>query len=54
MDEVIAAALVFDTPPALPQTDAAALPLPVDEVIQPEQHRIEIVQDIAIVTDEPQ
>jgi len=54
MDEVIAAALVFDTPPVLPLTDAVIAPVPVDEVIPLEPRRIEITQDIAIVSDEPQ
>jgi ATP-dependent Lon protease len=54
MDEVIAAALVFDTPPALPETDLAVLPVTEDAVIPPEPPRIEIVEDIAIVGEEPQ
>jgi len=50
MDEVIAAALVFDTPPALPEAEAGVAPVPVDEVIQPEPARIDIKEDIAIVS----
>jgi len=54
MDEVIAAALVFDTPPVLPLADAVIAPVPVDEVIPPEPRRIEITHDIAVISDDPQ
>jgi hypothetical protein len=53
MDEVIAEALVFDTPPALPETDLAVSLAPEDAVIPPEPPRIEIVEDITVASEDP-
>jgi ATP-dependent Lon protease len=51
MDEVIAAALVFDTPPALPETDAIASE-DIAEPIRPDQAPVDIKQDIVIASEE--
>ena len=54
MDEVIAAALVFETPPALPATDAAVARASEDAVIPSQPTHIEIVEDVAVVSEETQ
>ncbi len=53
MDEVIAAALVFDTPPALPEADAPVTE-DVQESILPEQAPMAIKQDVVIASEESQ
>jgi ATP-dependent Lon protease len=51
MDEVIAAALVFDTPPALPEADAVASE-DIAEPMRPDQAPVDIKQDIVIASEE--
>ena len=51
MDEVIREALVFDTPPVLPETDPTA-PEAEDAVIQPDPTRLDIQREITVVTDD--
>jgi ATP-dependent Lon protease len=51
MDEVIAAALVFDTPPALPESEPI-VGEDVQESVRPEPVPVDIKQDVVISSDE--
>jgi hypothetical protein len=53
MDEVISAALVFDTVPALPESETPTAE-DVAAAVRPEQAPVDIKQDVVIASEESQ